>query len=141
MPIPSHALQPGELVLSCIRPNHTGALCMRRAAVVFCILVLGSASSCRSNKPKQAASQDPSQAQHGQLAGSRQKLNFNLAWRFIKQDVPAAQDPALDDSQWSIVSCPHTFNDIDTFDDLSPGDHVGELDQWQGRTWYRKHFK
>jgi beta-galactosidase len=68
------------------------------------------------------------------------KLSLNPDWRFVRQDVPDAKNAAFDDSKWSLVSCPHTYNDIDTFDDFSPGSHVGELNQWQGRTWYRKHF-
>ncbi len=70
----------------------------------------------------------------------RMKLNFNPGWRFIKEDVARAKEEKFDDGKWALVSCPHTFNDVDTFDDLSPGGHVGELTQWMGRTWYRKHF-
>ncbi len=29
---------------------------------------------------------------------------------------------------------------MDTFDDFSPNGHIGELNQWAGQTWYRKHF-
>jgi beta-galactosidase len=70
----------------------------------------------------------------------RMKLNFDPGWKFIKEDLPGAKFEKFDDSKWAAVSCPHTFNDVDTFDDLSPGGHVGELTQWMGRTWYRKHF-
>jgi beta-galactosidase len=70
----------------------------------------------------------------------RLTLSLDPDWKFIKQDVPDAQNPAFNDSAWSTVSCPHTFNDIDTFDDFSPMGHIGELNQWAGRTWYRKHF-
>ncbi|HUO09945.1 MAG TPA: DUF4982 domain-containing protein [Phycisphaerae bacterium] len=70
----------------------------------------------------------------------RQKFSLDPDWKFIKQDVTDAKNPAFDDSKWTTVSCPHTFNDVDTFDDLSPGGHIGELTQWAGRTWYRKHF-
>ncbi|HUK17216.1 MAG TPA: DUF4982 domain-containing protein [Bryobacteraceae bacterium] len=71
------------------------------------------------------------------------KLNFDPDWKFIKADpepegAPAAPD--FDDSHWSNVSLPHTFNDIDTFDDWSTPGHVGEMKQWMGRTWYRKSF-
>ncbi|MGL6312967.1 glycoside hydrolase family 2 protein [Vibrio sp. WXL103] len=67
-------------------------------------------------------------------------LNFNPSWKFIKQDVVDGQAIDLDDSDWETVSAPHTFNDIDTFDDWSELGHVGERNQWSGRTWYRKHF-
>ncbi|MDH3345559.1 MAG: DUF4982 domain-containing protein, partial [Kiritimatiellaceae bacterium] len=45
-----------------------------------------------------------------------------------------------DDSSWKLVSAPHTYNDTDTFDNWSPSGHKGEMDQWGGKTWYRKHF-
>ena len=70
----------------------------------------------------------------------RLKFSLDPDWKFIKQDVADAQNAAFDDSSWTTVSCPHTFNDVDTFDDFSPGGHIGELTQWSGRTWYRKHF-
>ena len=71
------------------------------------------------------------------------KLNFDPDWKFIKADpepkgAPAAPD--FDDSKWFSVSLPHTFNDVDTFDDWSTPNHVGEMKQWMGRSWYRKTF-
>jgi beta-galactosidase len=66
--------------------------------------------------------------------------NFNPAWRFLKADPAGAAAPAFDDSSWTTVSTPHTYNDIDTFDDWSLPGHRGEQNQWSGRTWYRKTF-
>ena len=71
---------------------------------------------------------------------SRQKLNFNADWRFIKQDIAEAKNPAFEDGGWARVSCPHTYNDTDTFDDFSLPNHRGEQNQFGGRTWYRKTF-
>jgi beta-galactosidase len=68
------------------------------------------------------------------------KLNFNPDWKFIKADPAGAADPSFDDKAWSSVSLPHTFNDTDTFDDWSTPNHVGEMNLWSGRTWYRKTF-
>jgi beta-galactosidase len=68
------------------------------------------------------------------------KLNFDADWKFTKSDPPGAAAPDFDDRAWSSVSLPHTFNDIDTFDDWSTPGHVGEMKQWAGRTWYRKTF-
>ncbi len=73
--------------------------------------------------------------------GGRVKYNFNPDWKFIKADPENAQDPKSSDDTWKTVSCPHTFNDVDTFDDLSHGHHDGEDNQWRGTVWYRKHFK
>ncbi len=76
------------------------------------------------------------------FAGERITLNFNPNWQFIKGDIPdaSAHDPNQDDRKWTIVSTPHTYNDVDTFDDWSIPGHVGEQNQWVGRTWYRKIF-
>ncbi len=72
---------------------------------------------------------------------SREKYNFNAAWKFIKANPTNAQAIDYDDTNWSTVSTPHTFNDTDTFDDLSIGKHIGEKNQFRGTVWYRKHFK
>lgn len=56
----------------------------------------------------------------------------------MRDDRPGSETTDYDDSQWPLVSAPHTFNDVDTFDDWSPEGHAGEMDQWGGRTWYRK---
>ncbi|HWY78590.1 MAG TPA: beta galactosidase jelly roll domain-containing protein, partial [Verrucomicrobiae bacterium] len=67
-------------------------------------------------------------------------LNFNADWKFIKADPTNASAVDFDDFAWSTVSAPHTYNDIDTFNDWSLSNHRGEQNQWSGRTWYRKHF-
>src|SRR5260221_10355027 len=73
-------------------------------------------------------------------AADRVTVNFNPDWRFIKDDPAGAQARGFDDSQWTIVSTPHTYNDVDTFDNWSTPGHRGEQIQWAGRTWYRKTF-
>jgi beta-galactosidase len=73
-------------------------------------------------------------------AAERLTLNFNPDWRFIKDDPAGAQAPGFDDKTWAVVSAPHTYNDIDTFDNWSTPGHRGEQIQWSGRTWYRKTF-
>ncbi len=67
-------------------------------------------------------------------------MNFNPDWKFIKDDPAGAQAPTFNDSSWTNVSAPHTYNDTDTFDDWSIRGHHGEQNQWGGRTWYRKTF-
>jgi beta-galactosidase len=74
------------------------------------------------------------------FAAESTRLNFDPDWKFIKADPPGAAAPAFDDRAWTSVSLPHTFNDVDTFDDWSPPNHVGEMNLWSGRTWYRKTF-
>ena len=68
------------------------------------------------------------------------KLNFNPDWCFIRANVPGAELPDFDASGWSTVSCPHTWNDTDTFSHFSTGGHTGESDLWTGVAWYRKEF-
>ncbi|SDM91964.1 sugar-binding domain-containing protein [Bacillus sp. OK048] len=75
------------------------------------------------------------------LAVNSSKLNFNSEWRFQQEAVVDAQHPKFDDSDWSIVSTPHTFNDVDTFDNFMEGGHNGERGMFTGKTWYRKCFK
>ena len=73
-------------------------------------------------------------------ASERLTLNFNPQWKFVKADAAGAEQPDFDDQQWVTVSAPHTYNDVDTFDDWSLSGHRGEQNQWAGRTWYRKTF-
>jgi beta-galactosidase len=73
-------------------------------------------------------------------ASPRVTYNFNPGWKFIRQDVPGAQDPSFDDSLWETVSTPHSFNDVDSFRTII--DHSGgDRGTYKGLSWYRKHFK
>lgn len=74
------------------------------------------------------------------FAGERQTLNFDPDWKFIKSDPAGASNVDFNAAGWSTVSLPHTYNDVDTFDDFSLPGHRGEQNQWGGRTWYRKTF-
>lgn len=67
--------------------------------------------------------------------------NMNIDWKFIKDDVPKAYKIDVDTSSWESVSLPHTYNDIDTFDNFMEGGHNGERSMFTGKTWYRKTFK
>lgn len=73
--------------------------------------------------------------------GGRTTYNFNYQWKFLKDNPAEAEQLGFDDESWETVSCPHTFNDIDTFDDYSLGHHNGEANHWRGTVWYRKEFK
>src|SRR5947209_670776 len=46
-------------------------------------------------------------------ASPRLRLDFNIGWRFVREDVNGAQAVDFDDSAWSMVSTPHTYSDID----------------------------
>ena len=70
----------------------------------------------------------------------RAKINFDLNWKFIRDDVQGAEALAFDDSAWATVSTPHSFNDVDSFRTIiSHGG--GDRGTFKGIVWYRKHFK
>jgi beta-galactosidase len=62
----------------------------------------------------------------------RREHNFCAAWRFRKGDIPDAQRPDLDDSEWERISLPHCFNAEDTF--------TPPKGYYRGPAWYRKRF-
>ena len=41
-------------------------------------------------------------------ASPRATYDFNAGGKFIRQDVPGAEQPGFDDSHWTPVSTPHT---------------------------------
>jgi len=69
----------------------------------------------------------------------RAKINFDSNWKFIREDVPGAAAPAFDDSTWTTVSTPHTFNDVDSFRQII-SHSGGDRGTYKGLAWYRKHF-
>jgi len=73
-------------------------------------------------------------------ASPRAKINFDLNWKFIRQDVAGAEAPAFDDAAWATVSTPHTFNDVDSFRQII-SHSGGDRGTYKGLSWYRKHFK
>jgi len=62
----------------------------------------------------------------------RQVYNFNNGWRFIRGDVKDAQKTNFDDTDWEIISTPHTV-------ELMPAEASG-CRNYQGIAWYRKRF-
>src|SRR5262249_51331961 len=73
-------------------------------------------------------------------ASPHQIFNFNPGWKFFKGDVPGAEQSAFDDSRWTNVSAPHTFNDVDSYTAII-SHSGGDRKAWTGIVWYRKHFK
>ena len=70
----------------------------------------------------------------------RVTYNFNPGWKFIRQDVTNAELAAFDDSKWTDVSAPHTYNDTDSYTAII-SHSGGDRRAWAGIVWYRKHFK
>src|SRR5450759_1440081 len=52
-------------------------------------------------------------------------------WRFIRQDVAGAQNSNYNDSAWSVINLPHTWNNLDGQD--------GGNNYYRGIGWYRVH--
>ena len=48
-------------------------------------------------------------------ASPRITYNFNPDWKFIRADATGAERPEFDDSTWTAVSTPHTWNDVDSY--------------------------
>jgi beta-galactosidase len=82
----------------------------------------------------------PAPAPYTPPRSPRTTLNFNFDWRFIREDVPGAEATAFDDSQWSTVATPHSFNDVDSFR-MIISHSGGDRGTYKGLSWYRKHFK
>jgi beta-galactosidase len=72
-----------------------------------------------------------------QIDGAR-RASFNDGWRFVRDEVPGAEQPAFDDSSWTEVRLPHDWAIEGPFDPaLNP--HTGAL-PISGTGWYRKSF-
>jgi beta-galactosidase len=70
----------------------------------------------------------------------RATFNFNLNWKFIREDVTNAETVGFDDSKWATVSTPHTYNDVDSYQNII-SHSGGDRHAYAGIAWYRKHFK
>jgi beta-galactosidase len=78
-------------------------------------------------------------ALNAQTAQGRYIRNFDKNWRFIKADVPGADNPAFDDSQWRKLDVPHDWSIEGPYDQANPtGSGGGYLPAGIG--WYRKLF-
>lgn len=64
----------------------------------------------------------------GTAWAQRESKTLNDGWRFLKGECTAAADSAFDDSRWTPVSLPHTWNT----------DSYTVKDYYQGPGWYRK---
>ena len=91
------------------------------------------------------AQQGAAQEKFTAPASPRATYSFNADWRFMRaaqpdQDIPGFEAPAFDDSKWTLVSTPHTFNDVDSFRQII-SHSGGDRGMFKGLAFYRKHFK
>ncbi|HCT78202.1 MAG TPA: beta-galactosidase [Micromonosporaceae bacterium] len=63
---------------------------------------------------------------------ARQRIDLNGGWRFLRSDASGAQNPTFNDSAWSTVTVPHTWN-------ASDGQNGG-ANYYRGIGWYRRHY-
>ncbi len=64
-------------------------------------------------------------------ASNRVDTLIDVGWKFHQGDVSNAQTPTFNDSSWSGVTLPHTWNNID-------GENGGNY--YRGISWYRLHY-
>jgi beta-galactosidase len=62
----------------------------------------------------------------------REVFNFNVGWRFYKGAQEGAEKPNYDDYEWDVVNTPHGLELMST--------QASGSNNYQGETWYRKHF-
>jgi beta-galactosidase len=67
------------------------------------------------------------------------RRSFDAGWTFTKGDVPGAEDPAFDDTDWRQLDLPHDWSIEGPFSEDHPsGGGGGSLPGGVG--WYRKRF-
>jgi beta-galactosidase len=65
-----------------------------------------------------------------QPSSKRRDIDLNDSWRFIRADVGGAEQIDFDDSGWSAIGLPHTWNNVDG---------QQHTDYYRGIGWYRRH--
>jgi beta-galactosidase len=88
--------------------------------VVICVIATASNSFSQTNLRDQTAV----------TSKPRTRISLNQDWKFLPKEVKQAESFQFQDSQWTTVNLPHTWNAEDTQDD-APGYR-------QGVSWYRK---
>jgi beta-galactosidase len=95
-----------------------------------------SVTGCKMNRPSKAA--------------DRYRM-FNAEWRFVRDSLVGAEQPAFEDSDWMVVDLPHDYSIMDLpgddgpdqigpFSKSSPGGGRSNGNVLGGTGWYRKHF-
>ena len=94
--------------------------------------------------PKSAAADDGSPAIGARFAvpaSPRAVYNFNPGWKFVFGDKVGADKPDFDDSTWTAVSLPHTWNETDSYRAYISHSGGDQSEKMMGIGWYRKRFK
>jgi len=78
------------------------------------------------------------------------ETNFNAEWKFIRTEIPGAEQPGFDDADWRLLDLPHDYS----IEDLPAKEGVKQNGPFSeesvggpstahvvgGTAWYRKHF-
>ena len=78
------------------------------------------------------------------------ETNLNADWKFVRTDIPGAEQPTFDDADWRKLDLPHDFS----IEDLPVKEGVKQIGPFSeessggpstahtvgGTAWYRKHF-
>ena len=91
---------------------------------LLALLATGAATQVVSASPASAATYTP--------PALRQQVDLNVGWKFNKGDMTGAEATGFNDSSWSTVNTPHTWNAVDGAD--------GGNDYYRGIGWYRRHY-
>jgi beta-galactosidase len=91
---------------------------LRRYASFVCLAVMALAPSLKAQS-------------YAPPVSHRTDLVIDAGWRFIRQDVAGAQNAGFDDSTWTNLDLPHTWNNLDGQD--------GGNNYYRGIGWYRTH--
>ena len=65
------------------------------------------------------------------ISAQRHTVSINDGWRFMQGECSTAAEPTFDDSEWSIVHLPHTWNT----------DAYIVRDYLKGKGWYRRRLQ
>jgi beta-galactosidase len=71
----------------------------------------------------------------------RATYDFNIGWKFTFGDTLGADKVNFNDANWSNISLPHTWNDVDTYREYISHGGGDKGQKLMGIGWYRKHFK
>src|SRR3954471_7380664 len=105
----------------------------RRFSLLLILLTAALCASC-ANKPAMTP------AVAGIAVPPRVLKNLNPNWKFIRQDVPGAEQSNFDDSSWESINLPHTWNGRDGEDGMAVIKDGARGDYYRGVGWYRRHL-
>ncbi|HSV13900.1 MAG TPA: glycoside hydrolase family 2 TIM barrel-domain containing protein, partial [Tepidisphaeraceae bacterium] len=105
---------------------------MTRRFLPWCALLISIVCASCANQSA------PTTSVAGISAPPRVVKNLSPNWKFIRQDVPGAEQPAFDDSSWDSINLPHTWNARDGEDGTADVKANPRGDYYRGVGWYRR---